>query len=450
MQNNQNKLPLSIQLGWATGELGVAAYIGITMGYMLFFLTQALEISPVWAGLAMLVPRLWDGLTDPLMGAISDRTKSRFGRRRPYLLIGSILYGVSFTLLFYTPSEASETIKILYFTILYLITSTAFTIFDVPYSSMGAEMTNDYNARTTLTGFKMMAARIGIVISLLVTPWLIEQGETLAKGFQMVGVLFGTFMVVTGLISFFATKKAPSRQTQTSKFSLKEEYRAIRENKPFQILWATFLLQNLAIGASATTLVYFVVFVMKIELSLVGPMVLITAASATFATPVWIRVAHRLGKRVTYFIGLSIASVMTLPLLFITPDRLFSLFIIFFLAGIGDAANQLASNSMVPDTVEVDEMATGKRREGAIYGAWAFCRKLGMAAGAFLVSLSLSIFGFESSGGLGTTPDEAALIGIRVTYALLPFILWVSAIFMLRKYQLSEQEFNKIKTSLKR
>jgi len=139
---------------------------------------------------------------------------------------------------------------------------------------------------------------------------------------------------------------------------------------------------------------------------------------------------------------------MSLPLLFISADYLVLLFIIFFLTGIGDAAGQLASNAMVPDTVEVDEAKTGSRREGAIFGAWSFCRKLGMATGAFLVSLSLFIFGFKS--GAGTTPDATALTGIRITYALLPFILWISAIVILRKYDLDEQKFNNIKSSLEK
>jgi len=449
MQKNTPDLPLAIQLGWATGELGIAAYIGVTMGYMLFYLTQALDISPVWAGVAIFVPRLWDVITDPVMGAISDQTKSRMGRRRPYLLIGSLSFGVFFTLIFFTPVDAPEITKIIYFTLFYFLTSTAFTIYDVPYSSMGAEMTNDYKARTTLTGFKMMAARIGIVLAVTITPWLLQKGETLAQGFQTMGILFGAFMVITGLISFFTTRDAPRREMPPHKFNIKSEFQAIRQNKPFRILWLIFFMQNLAIGVSSTTLVYFVIFVMKVDLALIGPMVLTAAVSATIATPGWVLVARHYGKRETYFIGLAIASIMTLPILFITADYLFFLFIIFLLTGIGDAANQLASNAMVPDTVEVDEAKTGNRREGAIFGAWAFCRKLGMATGAFLVSISLSIFGFEGGNGTTMIPDETALLGIRITYAVLPCILWICAIIILRKYTLNEREFNKLKTSLK-
>jgi GPH family glycoside/pentoside/hexuronide:cation symporter len=262
-------------------------------------------------------------------------------------------------------------------------------------------------------------------------------------------MIFGVFMVVTGLVSFFSTRDVPRRETPPHKFSIKSEFQAIRQNKPFRILWAVFFMQNLAIGVSATTLIYFVIFVMKVDLTLIGPMVMTAAVSATIATPFWIWIARRYGKRETYFIGMTITSVMTIPLLFITSDYLILLFIIFLLTGIGDAANQLASNAMVPDTVEVDEIKTGERREGSIFGAWAFCRKLGMASGAFLVSISLSIFGFEGGSGTDIIPSETAVFGIRVTYALLPFFLWICAIFILKKYNLDEEEFNNIKSSLK-
>ena len=166
---NQNRsspreLTSFASIGWATGELGIAAYVGITMSFMLFYSTEALGISPFWAGIALLIPRLWDAFIDPFVGAISDRTQSRMGRRRPYLLFGALTFGIAFALIFRAPADASELEKILYVTILYLITSTAFTFYDVPYSSMAAEMTTEYRERTRLTGYKMMAARLGILI----------------------------------------------------------------------------------------------------------------------------------------------------------------------------------------------------------------------------------------------------------------------------------------------
>lgn len=436
-----------IQVGWAVGELGIATYVGITMAYLLFYMTQGLGISPVWAGLALLVPRLWDAVIDPFVGAISDRTHSRWGRRRPYLLFGGMTFGIAFALIFQAPVDASEGVKIAYVAALYLLTSTAFTFYDVPYSSMAAEMTPDYGGRTRLIGYKMVAARLGILVAVMGAPLIFNAGETLAGGFAMMGIAAGAWMVATGLYAFFATKHAPQIARQAEPFDIRAEYRALRENRPFLILWTVFLLQNFAIGASSTTLIYLVIFVMKIDPALIGMMVAVGAVSAMLATPLWVRLAHRIGKQRTYFIGLAMAAVMSLPVLFLPPGLPMLLFILLFLAGVGDAATQLCPNAMVPDTVEYDERRTGQRREGAIFGSWLLCRKLGMAAGAFVVSLFLSLFGFAPGAQLGAQ-SETAMLGIRISYALIPFSLWIAAMLVLRRYTLGEAQFDDIKREI--
>lgn len=444
--DNQKKLTKSVSVSWAVGELGIAAYVGITMAYMLFFLTQALGISPVWAGVAMLIPRLWDAVVAPFVGVISDRANTRMGRRRPFLLFGALTLGVAFALIFFVPADAPEMTKIVFVVLLYLLASTAFAFYDVPYSSMAAEMTTDYGGRTLLTGYKMVAARLGILSTFFV-PLIFTTSKGLDHGFQLVGVTFGAFIIVTGLIAFFGTKNAPQIKRPVERFSLRAEYRALAENRPFQILWLAFLLQNLAIGAAATTLIYYVVFVMKLTPAMVGPLAATGAISATLATPLWVWVARRQGKRRTYFIGLGIAATMSLPALFIPSSMYFLLFPVLFLVGIGDAANQLLPNAMVPDTVEYDEHKTGQRREGAIFGTWSFCRKLGMSLGAFFVSIFLSLFDFAGGQGV-TAQSEDAIWGIRLAYSLIPFVLWICTIIIIRHYNLSEHRFDEIKREI--
>jgi sugar (glycoside-pentoside-hexuronide) transporter len=435
-----------VGVGWAIGELGIATYIGITMSYLLFYLTQALGISPVWAGLTLLIPRLWDALIDPLVGAISDRTRSRMGRRRPYLLVGGLTFGVMFAFLFQAPADASEGVKIAYVISLYLLTSTAFTFYDVPYSSMAAEMTTDYRVRTRLTGFKMVAARIGILVAVIAAPLLFNSQETLVQGFAVMGMVAGAYMVLSGLWAFFATRDAPQIVRPAEPFDLRAEYRALRENRPFLILWTTFLFQNFAIGASATTLIYLVIFVMKIDAALVGAMVATSAVGAMVATPFWVRVAQY-GKQKAYAVGIVGAATLSLLMLFMPAGLPAALFVALFLIGLVDGGTQLCPNAMVPDTVEYDEERTGQRREGAIFGTWLLCRKLGMAMGAFIASLFLSAFGFVA-GADAAAQGENALLGIRLSYTLVPCLLWVCAFFMLRAYPLTEARFEELKRNI--
>jgi glycoside/pentoside/hexuronide:cation symporter, GPH family len=440
-------LPLGLRVGWAVGELGVAAFIGTTMIFLLFFLTEAQHISPVIAGIALLVPRIWDAVADPIFGAISDRTRTRWGRRRPYLLLGALTLGPAFAFMFNVPAAFGETAKAIYVIALYLLASTAYSIFDVPYSSMAAEMTTDYKARTNLVGYKEVAARVGILVAVVFTPMLYASQAQLADGFRLVGYVGGAFISLTFLITFFATASAPQQPVTLAQFSLREEWNSIVENKPFRVLWLVFLIQNLAIGASASTLVYLITYVMRAQPTVIGPLIAVSSLVGIFATPLWATLARRIGKQRSYALSLAVVAIMSLPALFIPAGLYMLLFAVLLIAGIGDAGTQLLSGSMVPDTVEVDELRTGKRREGAIFGAWIFCRKLGMAAGGFLVSIGLSLVGFSSSAPAAAQSDTA-LMGVRLLYCLVPFVLFLLAILVLTRYELNEQRFNDIKAGI--
>ena len=144
MTTIDGELSRTVKIGWAVGELGIAAFVGLTMIYLLYFLTQALGIAPLWAGVALLIPRLWDVLIDPVIGAISDHTRTRMGRRRPYVLAAACLFGPLFALLFAVPESLSGAGKVVYVTLFYLLASSAYSLLDVPYSAMAAEFTSEY------------------------------------------------------------------------------------------------------------------------------------------------------------------------------------------------------------------------------------------------------------------------------------------------------------------
>jgi GPH family glycoside/pentoside/hexuronide:cation symporter len=445
MDDRNHTLPRYIKIAWGIGELGIAFYVGVTMAFFLFFLTEAHGISPVLAGAALLIPRLWDAITDPFMGAISDRTRSRMGRRRPFLLVGSLLFGLTFWLVLSPSTAQSELGKAAYFTAMYLLVSTAYTIYDVPYSSMAAEMTGNYRERTNLIGYKMMAARLGIIMSAIVSPLIYNSQETLAEGFALLGAVGGVFITVTGLVAFFATSKAPRTEVLPERFSLREEITAVIQNRPFANLFIVFLLQNLAIGASATTLIYFITITMAVTPNLIGPLFAVAGVTALVATPGWVIIGGRIGKKPAYARAMLINMAVALAVFFLPPSLAMLLFGIYVVNGAADAGSQLMPNSMVPDTVEVDELRNGVRREGAIFGAWSFCRKAGMAGGAFLASICLSLFGFVSGGAEQT---EAAHLGIRIAFSLLPLLLWLGAFKWLSRFKLDEASFNEIKSRL--
>lgn len=447
MMTSVSELPRGIKIGWAIGELAVAAYIGLSMAFMLFYCTNVLAIPPALAGIALLIPRIIDAFTDPLMGALSDRTRSSLGRRRLYLLIGAPLLALSFASVFFVDPNMPLYPRMGLLMLLFLASNLAVTVYEIPYSAMVAEMTTEYRQRINLTGYKMMAARIGIIMALFVGPFIFRSTDDLASGFRLLGVSAGLFILVTGLWGFFSTKDAPRIDSVAHRFSVRAELDAVVGNKPFRTLWLTFLCQNLAIGASATTLIYFITYVMQMDPRLAGPYLAVGGIASALATPIWVYVARALGKRRAYFVALGGAALLAGCISFIAPGMAVLLFVLLAIAGMADAGTQLVPNSMVPDTVEVDEARTGERREGALFGAWGFCRKMGMTLGAFLVSLALAAAGFEQGlPAAAQSPD--ALLGIRLIYAALPCFLWLLAMAVLTRFDLTEDRFNAIKAEL--
>lgn len=450
MSDPKDAPPLSatIKLGWAIGELPVAAFVVLQMAFMLFYCTEALHIPPAIAGVALLVPRLLDAFADPLMGALSDRTRSPMGRRRFYLFVGAPLLALAFGAVFFVPPEAPLALKTGLLVVSFMASNAAVTIYEVPYSAMAAEMTASYKERTSLTGYKMFAARFGGVVIAFGAPAIFGSQATLADGFRLLGASVGVFILITGLWAFLATAKAPRIETLPERFSIREEIEAVLENRSFCVLWIAFLLQNLAIGAAATTLIYFVTQVMLVSPQEAGLFMASGGVVAALATPAWVWIGRRIGKRLGYFVGLAIAAAAALPALVLAPGQAQILLAVLIFAGLGDAATQLFPNAMAPDTVETDELRSGLRREGAIFGAWGFCRKLGMTGGAFIVSLALAAVHF-APGAPAASQSSEAILGIRLIYAAVPLSLWLATMLAFSRYDLTEARFEAIKAEIR-
>lgn len=439
-----------MKAGWAAGDVGIACYVGGTMGYLLFYATQAHGISAAWAGLALLIPRIIDVITDPIMGAISDRTRSRMGRRRPYLLFGSIAFAATFYLTFAAPTFDNPLHTTLYIAATYLLASTAYTVYSIPHAAMAAEMSTSYRERTSIVGFRMLGSRLGILIVALVGPYLFSSGPTLKDGFRVFGGVLAGIILVGGLISFFATANAPRVDVVVSKFDWKREFGALWRSRSFMVLFSVLLLQNMAIGMSATTLVYFLTLVLTIPIKFVGWFAAGVAAVAMMATPLWMRASKRggIGKRRMYSIAIVIEMVAYGAIFMLAGADSIAVFIVLLLLlGTGDAACQLAPHSMAPDTVDAGDAQTGVRCDGMIFGAISGCLKLGMAIGAFMASMTLDLAGFVP-GEAVATQSASALLGVRIAYCLIPVLLWAIAFWLLRRYDLDEVRHDQIRKQL--
>ena len=434
------------------------------MNYFLYFLTEGAAISPAMAAWVLLVPRLWDVITDPVMGAISDRTPGPMGRRRPWILFGGLLFALSFYLMFAIPDFDSETARVLWVMGFYLLVGTAYTMFEVPLNAMLPELSQNFHQRGRLAGYMMIAIRVGLIGTMLIGPFIFAGTDDLAAGFRQVGLFAGIAIAFSSVVVFFTTHDAPRIDSRPATLDVASELRALWQNKPFMVLAIVHLIKMTGIGAAATAVIYFLVFVLKAPEQAAGVILSTTAVTATLFIPIWMWAMSRFGKKSAYSYGLAALTLTMLPLMYIGPNTLTGSYgipyveelisggvvavaIAMVIMSFGDSGAILVPNGMVPDTVEADELRTGVRREGTILGAWAFSRKLGMALGAWAITMFLSQSGFVQ-GAAEQTPE--AINGIRYGYVLFPCACYLLSLLVLQRYDLTEGKFNSIVGDLAR
>ena len=438
------KLPLNIKLSYGIGDIASNLFIVTTGMYLLFFLTNVLGVDPALAGTMLLFPKLLDVILDPIVGAISDSTRSSFGRRRVYLLYGAVPFGLSFFAIFIAPDFQTEFAKALQVSLIFALGCTVFAFVNVPYASMVPEMSNDYNERMSITSFRMSFASIGALLAGGLTMVLVKAGGGGATGFRLMGSVFGSAMVISCLWCVIGTRKAPSLPPQKEMPPLKEQVKVAARNYPFMMLMSSYFLQALAIGVMMAGFVYYVKYAMTLPetaMNIVFPIFMITGV---LFIPVWLAVGKRLGKIKSYYIGLTIFTLMMVSLFFTSAHMLWLFYAQIFLAGVGFSSFQLFPFSMLPDTVEYDQMQSGLRREGIFSGMWSAGQKIAYSVGPPIVGFALALSGFVRKGD----QPESLVTGVRVIFCLFPALMILISFLPFRKYRLTEEEFEKIKVKI--
>jgi len=443
-QKKTRKLPFGIKLSYGIGDIANNFFIVATGMYLLFFMTNVLGINPALAGTMLLWPKLWDVISDPMMGAISDATRSRFGRRRVYLLYGSIPFGIAFLLIFVAPGYATEFARALQVSLLYALGCTAFTVVNVPYASMVPEMSDDYNERMSITSFRMFFASVGALLAGALAMPIVKAGGDGAAGFQLMGLIFGVGIVIFCLICFFGTRKAPSLPPKKEMPPIKQQIAIAAKNYPFVMLMTSYFLQALAIGVMMAGFVYYVKYAMALPETAMNTAFPIFLVTGIIFIPIWLQVGKRLGKIKSYYLGLAIFAVFMASLFLTSPSLLWLFYVQVFLAGIGFSSFQLFPFSMLPDTIEYDQMQSGLRREGVFSGMWSAGQKIAYAMSPAIVGYALALSGFVKEG---VQPDSLN-IGVRAVFCLFPAAMILLSFLPFSKYTLTEEEFEKVKAKI--
>lgn len=338
--------------------------------------------------------KLWDAVTDPAMGFISDRTRSRWGRRRPYMLFGSIPLFLTMWYFFTNPNISSPILLTIWATVSLMFLNTAFTIVNIPYSSLTPELTDDYHEQSSLNGYRFGFAVFGTILGAAAVLPIVNAFPTKSAGFSAVGAILGIVMAITALITFASVKEKDHSNTEIPKEGFFATYLSVFRNKPYVLLLVTYALNLTGLNLLQGILAYYTKYMYQDEGLTTTAMVMLLLI-AMVCIPISVLVSKRIGKKLTYQFSFAMMALACVGIFLfahtIGPNFFLAMMA---LAGIGVGFGFVAPWAMVPDVVEYDAIQTGKRKEGAFYGTWTFTAKVGQALAIFTTGLVLSGAGY--------------------------------------------------------
>jgi len=437
----KNNLPRSTKIIYGSGDLGFSLTSTIIGAYFLFFLTDVVGIRPAMAGIAILVGRTWDYLNDPLIGHLSDRTRSRWGRRRPFLLFGAIPFALAFMLMWYRPPFESQIALAAYYAIAYVVYDAAATFVYMPYFALTPELSDDYDERTSLTSYRMFFSLVGSLAALTI-PLMIVGTFTPQNAARvlLMAIIFGSASALPLWLVFFKTREKQIYAVQ-QKPQLVSSLKAAFKNRPFVFGTVIYLLTWICVDLLQTTLLFFIKYVLNLEAmsEFIMASIFITAI---LALPLWEFASRKMNKRLAYAFGIGFWAVV--QLLLISVGAAIPLPAIIFLcvmAGIGVSAAHVLPWSIIPDAIEWDEYQTGERHEGMFYSLVTLVQKIASSLAIPLVGIMLEITNYQANAA---SQPPSALLGIRLLVGPIPAVLLIIGIIFALKYPLDRIQFTSI------
>ena len=444
------KLSFGSKIKFWIADFGLSAITSCIQFFMLFYYTDVLKINPGIAGTAMLVGKLsWDLINDGLFGYLCDRTKSKWGRRRPYLMFCSIPLALSFWLMFSLPGGMKPVLAFFAIFLTAMVFDTFHTLITTSYYAMTAEMTTDYDERTSIATYRMVFNVIGYIFGAAITTVIASTihkqfGFSLRSAWSLVGLIFGIIAAISVMLVGFSSKfKSVVNSAPSEMPALKSVFSTLK-NKPFSKFLIIAAIMSVAFTLVTTMLPYYIIYQVDMESTLSIIMLLLLGTLGLFLVPCKM-VTDRIGKGKTYALGIGIASLALLVAFFLPNRETVIVFVIAVIAGVGFSSQWVCPHSMMPDVGEYDELLTGKRREGVYYGMWGMVSKVTAA-----LAMAISGWGLEISGYVeGAQQTETALLGIRMLFAIIPFVLLAICIPLLIKYPITRETHAEVTRALK-
>jgi glycoside/pentoside/hexuronide:cation symporter, GPH family len=442
---NRPRLSVLTKLAYGAGDFGPAVTANILAFFSLIFLTNVAGLNPGLAGSVLLVGKVWDAVNDPLVGVLSDRTQSRWGRRYPWMIWGAVPFGIFFFLQWIVPGFSINGL-FWYYVIMSIIFNTFYTAVNLPYTALTPELTQDYNERTSLNSFRFAFSIGGSIVSLILGAVIFFQLKQPAPiqyaiftGIATVISVIPLYLCVWGTWHSSSVGQNQSQPIEDQSLPLWEQLRIVFTNYPFLYVIGIYLCSWLGIQGTAAVLPYYVAYSLQRPPSEFTTVALAVQGTALAMLFVWSQVSVRVGKKVTYALGAIVWILAQGGLFFLPPGQVAGMYLLAVMAGIGVSTGYLIPWSMLPDVIELDELKTGQRREGIFYAFMVLLQKIGLAIGLFVIGQTLEWSGFVETVAGQPPPDQpaSALFAIRIMIGPFPTVVLIVGLILVYFYPIS-------------
>ncbi|ERN42044.1 sugar (glycoside-Pentoside-Hexuronide) transporter [Rubidibacter lacunae KORDI 51-2] len=454
--DSPQRLSFLTKLAFGAGDLS-AMTINVQVFFLLRFLTDVAGLPPGLAGNVLMLGKISDAVNDPIVGMLSDRTRSRWGRRHVWMIFGGIPFGIIFLLQWVVPDF--EIWGLFWFYVaMGVLFNLAYTAVNLPYTALTPELTDDYDERTSLNSFRFAFSIGGSIISLLYAGIIIAVIANPRYQYLAIGAITAIastvplYLCVWGTRARVAENDRQHSPADDASLTFLEQLRVVFSNRAFLFVVGIYLCAWLAVQVTASVLIYFVEDWIKLPpvpglpLDPFSTVALTVQGTAIAMLFVWSQVSNRFGKQAVFYAGAGIWAIAQVGIFLLRPETGTWIYPLAMLAGCGVSTAYLVPWSLLPDVIDLDELQTGQRREGIFYAFMVLLQKVGLAAGLFLVGQSLEWAGYR--GGADVQPD-LALLAIRFCVAVLPAIFLVIGVVLTYFYPISREIHAQILLQLK-
>jgi len=441
-QAQPHKLSRKTKLFYGIGDLGNAVVNSAIQFFLMKFYTDGALVSPALAGNALLIGKIWDAINDPLFGWFTDRTKSRHGKRRVFMIFGAIPLAIAIALLWFVPA-VDRIWTFVWIAATFILFDTVWTLTNVPYYALTSELTDDYDERSSLTTYRMAMAVPAYLVGAALTPAIVGLFALQRTGYAFIGIAYGILAAAALLISAAGFRERQGVRVANAEPSPFKSLTLAFKNRPFVWLCFTYFVVNVSFAFIKTLMAYYIEYqlLMKAETTLVMGLMLICV---TISLPFWQWVSRKMDKGPAYGLGMAVGALAVVLTFFLPHQSTGLIYIIAVLAGFGFSAQWIFPWAMVADVADYDRVETGQQRSGMYYGVWGLATKISEALA--LASVGWVLAGFNYVPNVEQTSQ--ALLGIRLFFGLIPAAIIFVSLPLLFKYPLTRRRHAEIRARL--